>query len=265
MSVNLQNLGQYQNASLTQKYASNMASRKEDGKNMAVRKNEKSEGPVSNVNLSDAAKELLKELQSTYGNMDFIVADYETDEEAQEYLLRGTKEYSVLLDPETLEAMAADESVKKEYISKLEDATVQLKDIASQLEESGENVTNLGISIKSDGTTTFFAQLEKVSEDRDKFTENMRQARKEAKEAQEEAIKERREAAAAKRAGKGEESAKAEKTQNAWDAGKASGVKKATVSADSVEELLEKIRNIDWDQIEASAPAVVGGKIDFTA
>ena len=68
------------------------------------------------VSLSDRAKELLKELQKKYGNMDFIIADYETDEEASALLARGTKEYSVLIEPEVLEQMAADEEVKSKYM-----------------------------------------------------------------------------------------------------------------------------------------------------
>ena len=55
--------------------------------------------------LSTAAQKLLKELQKTYKNMDFIVADYETDEEAAEYLSRGTSEYSALLSTDELEKM----------------------------------------------------------------------------------------------------------------------------------------------------------------
>ena len=34
------------------------------------------------------------EIQKTYSNMDFMVADYESDEEAASYLSRSTKEYS---------------------------------------------------------------------------------------------------------------------------------------------------------------------------
>ena len=53
--------------------------------------------------------------------MDFIVADYESEEEASAYLSRGTKEYSVLIDPELLEEMAADGKTKEKqeiYIGK---------------------------------------------------------------------------------------------------------------------------------------------------
>ncbi|MCR5715368.1 MAG: DUF6033 family protein [Lachnospiraceae bacterium] len=256
MSVNLQNIHQYQNAA-AQKYAANRPAPKADEKGLQVEKNAKTE-KAETVNLSDAAKELLKELQNTYGNMDFIVADYETDEEAQEYLSHGTKEYSVLLDPDTLEAMAADESVKEEYLTKLEDATVQLSDISKQLEEEGAEVTRLGVSIKADGTTSFFAQLEKAGEDQEKLIENLKEAREEAKEAQEEKAEKAQEKKAQKAAA--DEALKAKFSQ-----AKVPGVKTTTVSADTVEELIEKIRNVDWDQVESKVAQPVGGKIDFTA
>ena len=51
-------------------------------------------------------------MQKKYGDRDFFVADYSSDDEAQRYLSRGSKEYSVLIEPELLEKMAADESVK---------------------------------------------------------------------------------------------------------------------------------------------------------
>ena len=55
-------------------------------------------------------------MQKKYGDMDFFVADYSSDDEAQRYLSRGSKEYSVLIEPELLEKMAADESVKEKYL-----------------------------------------------------------------------------------------------------------------------------------------------------
>ena len=58
--------------------------------------------------LSRAAQKLLKELHKTYKNMDFMVADLETDEEAAALLSRGTGEYCALFTPEELEKMAAD-------------------------------------------------------------------------------------------------------------------------------------------------------------
>ena len=42
--------------------------------------------------LSQGAKDLLNEMQKKYGDMDFFVADYSSDDEAQKYLSRGSKE-----------------------------------------------------------------------------------------------------------------------------------------------------------------------------
>ena len=73
------------------------------------------------VELSDKAKALLEELKKKYGNMDFMIANYDSEEEAAHYLSRGTKEFSVLIEPELLEEMAADESVKEKYLGLLDD------------------------------------------------------------------------------------------------------------------------------------------------
>ena len=56
-------------------------------------------------------------MQKKYGDRDFFVADYSSDDEAQRYLSRGSKEYSVLIEPELLEKTAADESVKKSILA----------------------------------------------------------------------------------------------------------------------------------------------------
>ena len=75
-----------------------------------------SKGDKKAPELSRAAQKLLKELQKSYKNMDFIVADYETDEEAAALLSRGKEEYSALISADELEKMAADENVKKKNL-----------------------------------------------------------------------------------------------------------------------------------------------------
>lgn len=176
--------------------------------------------------LSEKAKALLEELKKTYTNMDFFVANYETDEEAASYLSRGTKEYSVLIDPETLEQMAADETVKEKYLGILDGAKGQLDDIREELADKGETVKNIGITIKDDGTVSYFANLEKNSEmQRERIEESKRQK-------QEEETKTENQTAG-----------------NRWHPKE--GIKKTTVQADSIEELLDRIRNVDWDKIKA--------------
>ncbi len=97
-------------------YYENQTQRKKSTSDGAVADKTK-ETQTSQVELSDGAQKLLKKLKETYKDMDFMVAKYDSDEEAASYLSRGTKEYSVLIDPETLEKMAADEGTKKKYMN----------------------------------------------------------------------------------------------------------------------------------------------------
>lgn len=183
----------------------------------------------SKVQLSERAQELLKELQKKYGNMDFIVAEYETDEEAASYLSRGTKEYSVLIEPELLEEMAADEETKKEQLGLLEEATSKLSDMKLQLGDQKSECTHVGVAIGKDGSMKFFAELEKVNEKQRERIEKARETKK-------------------------EEAAAKEKTEKS---------KTAHVEADSIEELLEKIRNVDWSKIKEEKETS-GSRIDFS-
>ena len=114
--------------------------------------------------LSKSAQKLLKELQKKYKNMDFIVADCETEEEAAELLSRGREEYSALISTDELEKMAADESLKEKNMKILDGAVAKLDEMKANLGEAGQDVTRIGIAFGDDGEVSFFAELEKNSE-----------------------------------------------------------------------------------------------------
>lgn len=194
------------------------------------------------VQLSNRAKKLLEELKKNYNNMDFIVADYENEEEASAYLAKGTKEYSVLIEPETLEEMAADKETKEKYMGILDDAVDQLKDIKDKLGDKENEVTHLGISIGRDGQVSYFAELEKAGERQKEWIEKSRESKKEDRAEQ-------------------EKKAQEQKNQDIAAQGR---TKKTRVEAGSVEELLEKIKAVDWDQIKSEEKPVTGGRFDFS-
>ena len=175
------------------------------------------------VELSNDAKKLLKELQKTYGNTDFIVANYETEEEAQSYLSRGTSKYSVLLTPEELEKMAADEDVKNENLKVLDDAFAKLDEMKKKLGENGQQVSRMGVVLGDNGEVSFFAELEKSSQkQRERIEENRENKREEARKAEKEQAEKERKPEPAKR---------------------------TVVRADSIDELAEKISKVDWDNV----------------
>lgn len=191
--------------------------------------------------LSTAAQKLLKELHNTYTNMDFIVADYETEEEAASLLSRGTSRYSALLTPEELEKMAADEDVKKENLKLLDDAVSKLDEMKSQLGDKGEEISRVGISIGKDGEVSFFAELEKNSERQRERIEKHREDKREA-------------------------AREAEKTEaeERYKSMRKPAEKRTTVFASSVEELAKKIGEVDWDSVKEESQISAGQRFDFT-
>lgn len=175
-------------------------------------------GANGGVELSEAAQNLLKQLKEKYGNMDFFVASYSSEEEAQRYLSRGTKEYSVLIEPETLEAMANDENVRKQYEDILSGAGDKLAQLKEELGKDADQVKSFGISIDNEGKVSYFAELDKISESRRNQVEHAKEKRAEEK---------------AKAAKKAKQDAMKERTDKT----------RQFVKADTIEDLIEKIRN----------------------
>ncbi|MCM1268662.1 MAG: DUF6033 family protein [Bacteroidales bacterium] len=198
----------------------------------------------SSVQLSDKAKALLQELKKTYNNADFYVAEYESEEEASEYLSRGTKDYSVLIDPEELERMANDDEVKEQNLALLDESLNKLGEMKEALKETGreDEVVNLGVHIGSDGKVSYFAELEKAGERQREFVEKI--------------VEDKREAA---------KEAEAEKNGKGPDRYNYEHSKRATVTADSVDDLLAQITNFNWDNVKEETTIPMPGKnFDFT-
>lgn len=190
----------------------------------------------SSMQLSDKAKALLQELKRTYSNMDFMVTDYESEEEAASYLSRSTKEYSVLIDPEELERMAADEDVKKQNMALLDEAVGKLDEVKDQLGDHKDEVARIGISIGKDGQLSYFAELEKVGERQKEFVDKIREDKKEAA-----------------------EKAEADRTGNKPHGYEYERSKRTTVYASTAEELIDKIKNVDWDSIKEETTVPMPG------
>lgn len=221
--------GIYQN-----NYYNSMKGSKTDSK--AAFKAKESEGASqTKVELSDNAKKLLKELQKTYGNTDFIVANYENEEEAAAYLSRGTSKYSVLITPDELEKMAADENVKNENLKTLDNAFAKLDEMKEKLGEKGQEVSRLGVVMGKDGEVSFFAELEKSSQ---KQRERIEEKRESNRENAKEELKEKAQEKLDEFRGGGAESFPGRVP-----------AKRTTVYGSSIEELLKNINNVDWDSV----------------
>lgn len=181
-------------------------------------------GGTKKPQLSQKAQALLEKLKKTYGNMDFMVADFDSGDDAKEILSRGTKEFSVLFSSEELEKMASSEKYEKEYMDRVQGAVRMSEQINQQygftsaFGEEGSNgkLTKIGIAFHKDGTVTYFAELEKSSEKQREWLEKWKEKRTAEKQAAEKHTVE----------------------------------KKATVQASTQEALLAKIQEIDWSKVK---------------
>ena len=226
--------------------------------------------------LSDAAKAVLKDLQKQYRNMDFIVAKYESSEEASSYLSRSTKEFGVLLDPDELEEMAVDSEVRKQYTDQLDEAVEQLKEMKEKVQLDEGDVLHLGVAIDPYGVKQFFADIEKANSNlHSKQATNRAKAQKEfetrlAKKAekkkadQKAAAKKTAETKAEKRAEEKKEAERLAAEKLTSEDGMANTVQRVHVTGSTVEELLQNIQNVDWSKVPAQEQTVQGGKFDYT-
>ena len=105
--------------------------------------------------------------------------------------------------------------------------------VFSKTNGNADTDTKFGISFNSDGTTTFFAELEKSSASQKEYLEKLQEK-------------------------KAEEKKEAKKK----DQSKQIEVRKTTVQANSKEELLDKIKNIDWDSTKPEENKI-GGRFNF--
>lgn len=267
--------GAYQQASYM---TSAVQKKKEDSKAAktgSVQKNGSTKG-TGTTQLSDAAKAVLKDLQKQYRNMDFIVAKYETSEEASSYLSRSTKEFGVLIDPDELENMANDPEVRKQYTDQLDEAVEQLNEMKDKIDLEEGDVLHLGVSINSYGVKEFFADIEKSNSNlhakqaanraktQKEFETRLAKKAEKKKAEQKAAAKKSAETKAEKRAEEKKETERLAAEKLTSEDGTTSTVQRVHVTGSTVDELLENIQNVDWSKVPSQEQAVHGGRFDYT-
>lgn len=199
--------------------------------------------------LSSKAQEFLKNLRKQYGDYDFFIGNSADD--LKSLAKSGNKEFSVIFSNAELERMANDEKYAREKMQSVETAVRMSKEINQKYGferafgkegATGTKINKIGIVFNEDGTTTFFAELEKSSA---KQRERIEKNREE------------------KRTAKKDEKKKAGKEIQHYSKG-STDTKRTTVQSNSMEELFEKISAVDWDAIKAKKVAESGSRYDFS-
>lgn len=199
--------------------------------------------------LSSKAQEFLKNLRKQYGDYDFFVGN--STDNLKALVKSGSKEFSIVFSNAELERMADDEEYAKEKLNCMKNAVKMSEEINKKFgfeQGFGKNgaasaeITKIGIVFNDDGTTSFFAELEKSSaKQRERLEKNIEEKRADQK---------------------GKEK-KAEKEMKSY-AKTSKDTKRTSVQADSMEELIEKITSVDWASVKPEKVQANGGKFDFS-
>lgn len=187
---------------------------------------------IGNPKLSEEAQEYYKELKEKYSNLDFILVSKDQKQQAQAQAGRyaNAQKMVVLIDEEKIEKMATDEKYRNYYEGIIASAANKMPELASSVASTGANVKGFGMQVNDNGTTTYFAVLEKASAAQKERIEKKAEAKAEAKK---EAKKKEAEELAEKRA---------EKNNN-----------EVTITASSIEELVLKIQDYMQNELTDSA------------
>ena len=142
---------------------------------------------IAEKNLSKAAQKMLENLRGSRNDMDFMVADFENGDNAKDILAQSDKEYTVIFSKEEMEKMASDPKYYAEKMHSIEGALRMSDEINAQFgfervfgktngnADTDTKITKFGISFNSDGTTTFYAELEKSSASQKEYLEKIQE------------------------------------------------------------------------------------------
>ncbi|MCR5467947.1 MAG: DUF6033 family protein [Lachnospiraceae bacterium] len=224
---------------------------------------------IGNVELSDKAKDYYNQLKSKFYNSEFILVskDMKSQVQANAAAYGNANKMVVLIDEEKLEKMATDESFRKKYEGIIAMGEKQMAMAKGSLTSTGAAVKNFGIKVNADGSTDFFATLEKSSADQakrieKKTAENKAKKASEKKKTEKKAEQKRLEE---KRAEKKADKVSGEKT----DVKKAEDVNEEYVimHANSIDDLVSKVSKYAYDNransVFAEAEQGLGFNVDF--
>ena len=174
--------------------------------------------------LSSKAQDFLDKLRDKYGDYDFIIADDVDD--PQSLTAQSEKEYSVILSSDEIEKMAEDEDFANKIMGNVDKAVGVIDGLFNESLDKGVQFSSISATVDSEGNMKLFASLEKMSEEQqerfEKLKERLAEQKDQADETEEETKKEPEVILA----------------------------KSADVEADNAEELLKKIFEIDWSNID---------------
>jgi hypothetical protein len=228
---------------------------------------------IGNVKLSDAAKDYYKELKGKFANSNFILVSNDMKSQVQQNASAygNANGMVILIDEEKLERMATDESYRKKYEGIIKMSETLMQQAKNSLSSTGASVKNFGMSVDSNGNTSFFATLEKASDNQTKLMEKKAKAKKEAKLKEKKATEKREKEERLEKAKKKSKAQKEEMTDrlnsDEEDIPVNDDKEYVDINASSIDDLLSKVSDYaissSLDNVMTASEKAVGQHFDF--
>lgn len=223
---------------------------------------------VGDVNLSEKGLEYYNKLKEKFHGMDFILVNSDMkDKVAKNYYAYGNANRQVvLIDVDKIERMATDEAYRKKYEGIIAGSTEKMAAAKNSLVSAGAVVKNFGMSVAEDGSTSFFATIQKdfkagndaLKARQAKKKEAAKVEKKKAEAKEKEKVKEKK----AKEA-KGNEKIEEDKEEDIFK----NTHEYLNFESDSIEALVDKVSKYVYSQSEnaafTAADSGIGQSIDF--
>lgn len=206
---------------------------------------------IGQPKLSEKAQKYYDELKSKYQNLDFVLVSKDMKEmaKANAASFANPNKMVVLIDEEKIERMAEDEQFRKKYEGIIASAGTKLPELGQAIGNTS-GVKGFGMQVNDDGSTSFFAVMQKSFDAQAKRIEEIRAEKREEKRLAE------------KKADKKEWE---ERLNEKRAANKA--VRDEVITAGSIDELIQKIEEYNFnyraDTVQTEAEKYVGTTIDF--
>lgn len=128
-----------------------------------AKKAEHTNSTIGNPKLSEKAESYYEELKAKYGDVDFVLVSNDKKEQATELAAnhKTNKSMTVLISEDEVEEMATNTTTRAENEKIIEDAKSKIPELFEKLKESGTTVKSFGMQFNDDGTTSYFAVVDK--------------------------------------------------------------------------------------------------------
>ena len=206
---------------------------------------------IGQPKLSEKAQKYYDELKSKYQNLDFVLVSKDMKEmaKANAASFANPNKMVVLIDEEKIERMAEDEQFRKKYEGIIASAGTKLPELGQAIGNTS-GVKGFGMQVNDDGSTSFFAVMQKSFDAQAKRIEEIRAEKREEKRLAE------------KKADKKEWE---ERLNEKRAANKAA--RDEVITAGSIDELIQKIEEYNFnyraDTVQTEAEKYVGTTIDI--